>query len=111
MKKICHFSNGQSVAEYVILIAIISATLVGMQIYMRRGIQGAIKIAADQAGKQEDSWEDSDKGTKTDTKETDATSSTTRARAMPGGSYRTDVNETSNNDLWYGHSESEQEKK
>ncbi len=104
-------SYGQSTAEYVILIAIVSAVLLAMQSYMRMSIQGVIKVAADQVGRQEDSWEDAnlDNAAKTDTKETDTASSTTRARTMPGGSYRTDVNVTSNNNLWYGHSESEQE--
>ncbi len=105
-------SYGQSTAEYVILIAIVSAVLLAMQSYMRMSIQGVIKVAADQVGRQEDSWEgaDVDDAAKTDTKETDTASSTTRARTMQGGNYRTDVNETSNSDLWYGHSESEQKK-
>lgn len=99
-------------AEYAILIAIVSAVLVGMQYYMRLSIQGVIKAAADQVGKQEDSCEDADldNAAKTDTKETDIASSTIRVRTMPGGSYRTDVNEASNNNVWYGHSESERDK-
>lgn len=107
-----HFCNGQSMTEYVILIAIVSAVLMAMQSYMRMSIQGVIKVVADQVGKQEDSWEDADldNAAKTDTKETVTASSTTRVRTMPGGSYKTDVNETSNSDLWYGHSESERDK-
>ena len=103
-------SYGQSTAEYVILIAIVSASLIAMQTYMTRGIQKVIQVAADQVGRQGDSCEDADldNAAKTDTKETDIAFSTTRTRTMPGGSYRTDVNEMSNNNLWYGYSESEQ---
>lgn len=107
-----HFSNGQSMTEYAILIAIVSAVIVAMQIYMRMSIQGVIKVAADEIGKQEDSWEDAhlDNAVKTNSVEINGgPPSTTRVRTMQGGSYRTDVNET-NYGVGYGYSESEEGK-
>jgi hypothetical protein len=53
-KKLHHFCDGQSLSEYVILIAIVSAALLAMQVYMKRAIQAAIRVASDQAGKQDD---------------------------------------------------------
>jgi hypothetical protein len=52
---------GQSIAEYSILISVIAAALFTMQIYMKRGIQAAIKYNADQFGNQSDWMEDPDK--------------------------------------------------
>ena len=40
--------KAQSTAEYAILIAIVVGALVGMQIYVRRGIQGRIADVVDQ---------------------------------------------------------------
>jgi len=42
----------QSLLEYVVLLSIIGAALGAMQFYFRRGIQGVVKIACDQAGEQ-----------------------------------------------------------
>lgn len=56
-KGLHNFSHGQSMAEYAILLAIVSASLIGMQTYMKRGIQGVIRAAADDVGKQEDSYD------------------------------------------------------
>ena len=47
-----YHSGGQSIAEYVLLLAVISAALIAMHAYMRRGIQVAIKASADQLGTQ-----------------------------------------------------------
>lgn len=44
--------KAQSISEYVILIGIIALALIGMQVYMRRGIQAVVKVAADQIGDQ-----------------------------------------------------------
>jgi len=46
-------SKAQSVAEYVILIGLVSLALIGMQVYMKRGIQGVVKAASDELGPQE----------------------------------------------------------
>lgn len=51
--------------ECVLLLGIISAALLGMQTYMRRGIQGVVKTATDELGRQQDSAElDPVKGSK-----------------------------------------------
>jgi len=44
---------GQSIAEYSILIAAVTAALLAMQLYMKRGIQAAIKHSTEQFGNQE----------------------------------------------------------
>jgi Flp pilus assembly pilin Flp len=44
--------KGQSTLEYAIIIAVVVAALVGMQVYMKRGLQGKIKEATDQIGEQ-----------------------------------------------------------
>ena len=45
-------SSGQGIVEYAVLMALISAALIGIQVYARRGLQAGIKIAADQLGGQ-----------------------------------------------------------
>lgn len=45
--------KAQSVIEYALLLALVGAALVTMQVYMKRGIQGAVKGAADQLGPQQ----------------------------------------------------------
>lgn len=45
--------RAQSLIEYSLILAILGAALVGMQVYMKRGIQGVVKTAADQLGTQE----------------------------------------------------------
>lgn len=42
------FSKAQSTAEYAILLAVLVATLIGMQMYLKRGIQGRVRDLADQ---------------------------------------------------------------
>ncbi len=45
-------SKAQSISEYVILIGLVSMALIGMQVYMKRGIQAVVKEAADELGQQ-----------------------------------------------------------
>lgn len=45
--KLFNHKKGQSTAEYAILISLVVAVLVGMQIYVKRGIQGRFKDATD----------------------------------------------------------------
>lgn len=45
--------KAQSLIEYSLILAIIGAVLLGMQVYMKRGIQGVVKTAADQLGPQQ----------------------------------------------------------
>lgn len=44
--------RAQSIMEYSIVLGVVVAILVGMQVYLKRGIQAGIKIAADQVGVQ-----------------------------------------------------------
>jgi hypothetical protein len=98
-KKLHHFSHGQSLAEYVIIIATVSAALfIGMQIYVQRGIQAAIRVAADQAGRQQDSLEDADTGANVSGGDTSSSSGTTRMRTLLGGSLTTDTDEATGSD-------------
>ena len=45
--------RAQSIVEYSIILVIIAAALMGMQTYMKRGIQAAVKVSCDQLGPQE----------------------------------------------------------
>lgn len=50
-KKIC--CSGQAVLEYALVLAIVSAALLAMSLYMRRAVQGGLyKIEARVTGKQ-----------------------------------------------------------
>lgn len=46
--------RGQSLGEYAVLFAIVVAAFVGMQVFIKRGVQGGIKICSDQIGNQQD---------------------------------------------------------
>lgn len=43
---------GQSIMEYTLIIGIVVAALIVMQVYIKRGIQAATKVAADQLSDQ-----------------------------------------------------------
>ncbi len=45
-----HSRNGQSALEYAVIIACVVAALVAMQIYIKRGVQGRLRQAADEVG-------------------------------------------------------------
>ena len=40
--------RGQSILEYLLIFAVVSAAILGMQVYAKRGIQAVMKTAADQ---------------------------------------------------------------
>ena len=40
--------RGQSIAEYLLIFAVVAAAIMTMQVYAKRGIQGVVKTAADQ---------------------------------------------------------------
>ncbi|MCP3685697.1 MAG: hypothetical protein GY861_23875 [bacterium] len=44
--------KGQSTVEYAVLIAIVIAALISIQMYIKRGVQGRLKSAADDIGDQ-----------------------------------------------------------
>jgi Flp pilus assembly pilin Flp len=48
------YSAAQSVLEYAVILALVAVALTIMQLYFKRGVQSAIKFAADQVGTQED---------------------------------------------------------
>jgi Flp pilus assembly pilin Flp len=54
------FVGGQAILEYGILIGIVTAALVTMQTYIKRGVQAGIKVAADQLGDQRKGTEEVD---------------------------------------------------
>lgn len=62
------FNNkAQSIMEYAIIMGLVVAALTTMQVYIKRGIQAGIKVAADEIGRQQDAEEiDPLKGTKMD---------------------------------------------
>jgi Flp pilus assembly pilin Flp len=45
-------TKAQSTIEYAVMVACLAAALIGMQIYIKRGIQGRIRSAADEIGGQ-----------------------------------------------------------
>lgn len=51
-------ARGQSITEYVILLGVVAAAVLGMQSYAKRGIQAGIKAAADRIGSQQQGLED-----------------------------------------------------
>jgi len=103
------FSNGQGIIEYVILIAVVSAALLGMQVYMQRGIQAVARIASDEVGSQVDSLEDADKSANTTSGTEEYSTGTTRSRELLGGIKRTDFDQASDS-VSTGFSESTQDK-
>lgn len=46
--------RGQSTFEYTALIAVVSAALISMAIYLKRSVSGALRASADSAGEQYD---------------------------------------------------------
>lgn len=40
--------KAQSVSEFAIILAVVAAALIGMQVYLKRGVQGKIRDLADQ---------------------------------------------------------------
>lgn len=92
-KQLLHSGHrlGQTTTEYVILIGIVMAALLSMQVYMKRGMQAMIKVAADQMGKQEDAEEiDPQKGTKRDSQIKTETTGTERLQVFKTGKQQLD---------------------
>jgi len=44
--------KGQSIIEYAVILGVIAVALSVMQLYFQRGIQGVVKVAADEVGSQ-----------------------------------------------------------
>lgn len=47
VKTMQHHRHGQSTAEYAIVIAIVLAAVIGMQTFVKRGLQARYKVASD----------------------------------------------------------------
>ena len=45
-------SRGQSTLEYAVLVAIVAGALIGMAVYMKRGMAGRLRSSADSVGEQ-----------------------------------------------------------
>ena len=52
--------GGQAIIEYAVLFGLVTAVLMGMQGYLKRGVQAGVKVAADQIGRQSKGLEDID---------------------------------------------------
>mgnify|MGYP001588876000 CR=1 FL=1 len=90
--------KAQVILEYIVVLSIVALALAAMQLYLRRGIQAAIKVAADEVGEQGEAQEiDPEKGTKTSSNIHQFThgsgaqaKAAQRTRVSQGGSVRTD---------------------
>jgi hypothetical protein len=93
-------SQGQSLYEYAILLAIVVAVFTGMQIYLKRGIQGMIKLSTDEFGEQaldkNDEYGDLHplKGRLLSSDSATVSDATTNKQLLGGGSEKTDVQQT-----------------
>lgn len=52
MIRLLRKSRGQSTLEYAILIVVVIMALIGIQAYLKRGVQGRMRDSADQIGDQ-----------------------------------------------------------
>ncbi|MBU3934113.1 hypothetical protein KKD20_06895 [Patescibacteria group bacterium] len=84
-------SKGQSIIEYALILGIVVIALSAMQVYVKRGIQAGIKIAADEMGAQEYAETDPDKGTQVSYSVNSQAQDTQRIRLFEGGSQRKDI--------------------
>ncbi len=96
-------SRAQNMSEYVIVIGIVSLAFIGMQTYMKRGIQGVVKSSADELFSQS-AYEQKvpDKSGTTDADETSTSSSNTTqtkttTRLVSGGATTVTTNKTVSN--------------
>lgn len=87
--------RAQSTAEYVLMAGVVIAVFVAMQTYVKRGIQGVVKTAADEMGKQADSEEDADYGQRVTSANTTTGSSSYNAQVSAGGSQTAAFSSTS----------------
>lgn len=84
--------KGQSIIEYAVILGLVVAGLTAMQVYIKRGIQAGIKVAADELGPQEKAEElDPEKGTKAASEINTRTRSIQRVKLFEGGSQQVDV--------------------
>lgn len=88
--------RGQALFEYAVIIGIVVLALGMMQVYVRRGIQAGIKIAADELGRQEDSVElDPTQGTLQSSQTRVLSAATRQTQLNYGGSATVNASEQS----------------
>ena len=91
-------TKSQSISEYVVLLAIVTAALTAMQIYYKRSIQAVVKVAADDLGQQKPGAWDYDY--RFEWKERGAaqiqaeTTSSSTTKLLPGGAESYEKSET-----------------
>jgi Flp pilus assembly pilin Flp len=49
---VCKDKQAQSIIEYAIVLSLVTAVFIGMQTYLKRGVQAAVKISTDRMGTQ-----------------------------------------------------------
>ena len=87
---------GQVAMEYALIIGVAALALVGMRLYFQRGIQSAVKIAADEMGDPDHaSTYDVNKGGLSSSNMRNTATSTTVASSQKDGSQATTVNSSS----------------
>ena len=94
--------KSQSVIEYALLLALIGAALAGMQVYMKRGLQGVVKVATDQLGPQQYQFQQANpngsgilfRNGQTDSISNSARQGTVRTIVSEGGSERKEIDTT-----------------
>ncbi len=87
---------GQVAMEYALIIGVAALALAGIRLYLLRGIQSAVKIAADEMGDQDTSIAyDVNKGGLSSSKMRNAASSTTTTDSEKDGSRKTKLNSSS----------------
>lgn len=91
----------QVIFEFAIVLALVALALVMMQLYLKRGIQAGIKIAADELGLQQDSVElDAESGEVSESFMRVDTGSTRSIAQALGGQHTLTLIETS--EILYG---------
>lgn len=85
--------KSQSLIEYALILGIVAAALLGMQVYMKRGIQRAVQLSADQLGEQQVTI-NSQREANTISTSTDKKFGTVRTQESLGGGQASNINTT-----------------
>lgn len=84
-------SRAQSIAEYALFFSVAVFAVITMSIYIRRGVQGVIKDAADEVGTQEDSLTEVDEDPIQNSASGSYSESNFQVSVTPGGAQATNV--------------------
>ncbi len=88
-------SKAQSLTEYALFLGVVGMAFITLQVYMKRGIQAVIKVAADEVGTQEDPLEDSLINKQSDSIIDTTSDNSQVSRASEGGSQGKEFNYSS----------------